>query len=71
MPGVNINARLLLLYIHDDLMVMILAIQSIHDDRHSGNIANTISRQCQLQGKHVINYEIGVNKYNFSLQALA
>ena len=39
MPGVNINARLLLLYIYDDdLMVMILAIQSIHDDRQSGNI---------------------------------
>ena len=40
MPGVNINVRLLLLYIYDDLMVMILAIQSIHDDRHIGNITN-------------------------------
>ena len=38
MLGVNINVRPLLLYIYDDLMVMILAIQSIHDDRHSGSI---------------------------------
>ena len=42
MPGVNINVRLLLLYIYDDLMVLILAIQSIHGDRHSGNIQDTV-----------------------------